>query len=202
MTESLLKSVYLGRGPGCYKQPGNNQYRILVKLYAADFHRNASMVEKRKFIDNLQAKLEMQGFQFFSYSEELQKWVDALDWEIKEKIGHDLRDNRKSLSNATTKKSSTFSKPPVNKGNHVMLNYPIDSNEFEFNGVVEKHVEFSERKTVNNTSEPNMENRTIGENNCCESFPDPVLHIAAIDIIEGKHVFISNDFHYFDLRSH
>jgi hypothetical protein len=142
MTESLHKGVYLGRGPGCYRQPGNKEYRGLVKLYAADFHRDATRAEKSKFVDNLQAKFEMQGFRFFCYSKKKQMWVNALEWEIKEKIGHDLRDNRKSLasskdkfrlSKGTAKKSSTLTKALVldTKRNHVMQNYSIRNNGFE-----------------------------------------------------------------------
>jgi hypothetical protein len=145
MSESLQKKVYLGRGPGCYRQPGNKEYRGLIKLYAADFHRDASRVHKTKFVDNLQSKLEVQGFEFFSYSEEQQKWVNALYWEIKEKIGHDLRDNRKSLSNAKSKKRvskatrknhGTFSKPLTseNERNHAALSASIQNNEFKVNG--------------------------------------------------------------------
>jgi hypothetical protein len=94
MKESLSKDVFLGRGPSCYKNPGNKEYRNLVKLYAADFHRGLQKSEKSKFIDNLKFKLEMQGFRFLSFSDDNKKWESASDWEVKEKIGHDLRDYR------------------------------------------------------------------------------------------------------------
>jgi hypothetical protein len=106
MTESLPKDVYLGRGPGCYRQPGNKEYRSVVKLYAADFHRDVKRSEKGQFVDNLKSKLEMQGFRFFSYSAEVEKWLTAPDWEVKEKIGHDLRGFRHVLCGEGRKKRS------------------------------------------------------------------------------------------------
>jgi hypothetical protein len=110
MTESSSKDVFLGRGPGCYRQPGNKGYRSVVKLYAADFHRDVKRSYKGQFIDNLKSKLEMQGFRFFSYSAEVEKWLTASDWEVKEKIGHDLRDFRHVLSDEGRKKRSPAKK--------------------------------------------------------------------------------------------
>jgi hypothetical protein len=103
MIELLSKDVYLGRGPGCYKQPGNKTYRDVVKLYAADFRRDVKKSEKGKFIDSLQSKLKLQGFRFFSYSVEEKKWVTASKQDVKEKVAHDLRDTRKALLNEERK---------------------------------------------------------------------------------------------------
>jgi hypothetical protein len=96
---TLTKEVFLGRGPGCYRKPGNNNYRSIVKLYATDFHRGLQRAEKSKFIENLKFKLEMQGYRFFSMSNEQKNWVSASDLEVKQKIAHDLRDHRPLMSN-------------------------------------------------------------------------------------------------------
>jgi hypothetical protein len=98
MKEALSKDVFLGRGPNCYKNPGNKEYRSLVKLYASDFHRGLKKTEKSKFIDSLKFKLSLQGFRFFTFSDVQKKWESACELEVKEKIGHDLRDYRRPLS--------------------------------------------------------------------------------------------------------
>jgi hypothetical protein len=103
MNKSIPKEVYLGRGPACYQQPGNKEYRSIIKLYAPDFHRDAPKPAKSKFIESLQLKLRMQGFRFYSFSTREQEWISALECDIKEKIGHDLRDYRNNLSQTKNK---------------------------------------------------------------------------------------------------
>jgi hypothetical protein len=163
MTKSSPKEVRLGRGPGCYLNPGNKEYRAIVKLYAPDFHRHAPKPVKTKFVENLHSKLEVQGFRFVSFSVQEQKWVDAQECEIREKIGHDLRDSRKYLresknktrpSRSTTRRYSKHPKPLVeeDEANHAAIYDLSNENISQLNLPAEAHIEFQEKYNC----EPNL----------------------------------------------
>jgi hypothetical protein len=165
MTEFLFKDVYFGRGPSCYLQPGNKEYRRVIKLHAAYFHRDAPKAQKSKFIENLRTKLVMQGFRFFRYSESQQNWVDAYQLEVKEKIGHDLRDNRKSFSEG--KNQFRFSKTKMrteNKRNHATTDCKGNKKQSEYHGIVEEYHGFQAGFATSCNREPTqlhkMQNHT------------------------------------------
>jgi hypothetical protein len=131
MEKALQRDVFLGRGPGCYKNPGNKEYRSLVKEYAAEFNRDLKRAKKAEFIDNLMFQFELQGFRFFSFSVELKEWVRALDSEVKEKIGHDIRDDRQGRKRKESPKKNTKPclpevKPKCVKGSQLLGNIGVE----------------------------------------------------------------------------
>ncbi|KAI2511883.1 hypothetical protein MHU86_2399 [Fragilaria crotonensis] len=68
--------ILLGRGPGCYNNPGNMVFRKMVKEYAFHYTNTALRREKTAVVKMLIIKLEALGYRFLQRSS-TGTWIEA-----------------------------------------------------------------------------------------------------------------------------
>ena len=85
--------IILGRGPACYKNPGNRVFRKLVKTNAIYYTSQVRRKEKAALVNLLISMLKTQGCRFLRQSSR-GTWVEAPTAIVKKKVGHGLRDAR------------------------------------------------------------------------------------------------------------
>jgi hypothetical protein len=96
MTEMTIKQddILLGRGPLCYRNPGNIKFRNITQSHAAKYVIDAPRSYKNKIGQSLINTTKGQGMRFLIRSKEDSNWYEAKPDLVQSKVGHALRDAR------------------------------------------------------------------------------------------------------------
>jgi hypothetical protein len=90
------EDVLLGRGPFCYRHPGNIAFRNLIQDHVANYARCAPRQAKKKIVQKLISKAQKQGSRFLVRDKDSGDWCQAHPYLVEAKVSHALRDARHS----------------------------------------------------------------------------------------------------------
>jgi hypothetical protein len=99
--------VLFGRGPFCYRFPGNVAFRNLIKSHIETYQRCAPRSIKQKIVKNLISKAQKQGLRFLILDQSSGMWCEAHPHSVRSKVSHALRDARNLVVNECDKISSS-----------------------------------------------------------------------------------------------
>jgi hypothetical protein len=109
MVEIKPDDILLGRGPFCYRNPGNIAFRNLIQKYVEGYERKSPRSIKRKIVQKLILKAQNQGRRFLVRSMDSDTWFEAHSYLVHTKVSHALRDARNSTSNVFVSTKSSIS---------------------------------------------------------------------------------------------
>jgi hypothetical protein len=94
MIEMKEKDILLGRGPVCYRHPGNVLFRNLVKEHYINYKLTTPRLMKKLIVKSLIDKMHGLGSRFLVRSSNEFSWHVAHPHLVQAKVGHALRDAR------------------------------------------------------------------------------------------------------------
>jgi hypothetical protein len=104
------KDILLGRGPFCYRNPGNIAFRNLIQAHVASYPRCAPRTVKKKIVQKLISEAQNQGYRFLIYDKDRNDWCEAHPYVVNAKVSHALRDARLSTLHASIDSTKNLSK--------------------------------------------------------------------------------------------
>jgi hypothetical protein len=110
MEEIRPDDILLGRGPFCYRNPGNVAFRNLIQKYVSGYERDSPRSVKRKIVHKLILKARNAGHRFLVRSIDVDKWIEAHPYLVHTKVSHALRDARNSTSDTLVPRNSSLLK--------------------------------------------------------------------------------------------
>jgi hypothetical protein len=122
MLDIRANDVLFGRGPICYKSPGNIAFRNLIQSYVASYSRCAPRSVKRRIVIKLISKAQKQGYRFLIRAQNNDMWCEAHPDLVKSKVGHALRDARNLVDNLCDKISNSKHTTRKDKRQETKLN--------------------------------------------------------------------------------
>jgi hypothetical protein len=94
MIEIKPKDILLGRGPVCYRNPGNIMFRKFITEHYINYMLTTPRGMKKYIVKTLIDKIHGMGSRFLVRSENEHSWRLAHPHLIQAKVGHALRDAR------------------------------------------------------------------------------------------------------------
>ena len=94
MIDIKANDVLLGRGPFCYRNPGNIAFRNLIQSHVASYTRCAPQSLKRKIVQKMISEAQEQGCRFLVRAKSSDIWCEAHPCLVRDKVSHALRDAR------------------------------------------------------------------------------------------------------------
>jgi hypothetical protein len=100
MAHSSIKNndILLGRGPFCYRNPGNVKFRNMIQSHVTNYVLDAPQSSKKKVVQSLIKKIREQGIRFLIRSKKDSNWCEAQHYVVQLKVSHALRDARNMLA--------------------------------------------------------------------------------------------------------
>jgi hypothetical protein len=127
--------ILLGRGPFCYRFPGNVKFRKLIQSQVAKYDINASRSAKQGIVQSLIKAAHELGYRFLVLSKNDNNWYEAHPYVVQSKVSHALRDARSHATSiaAIMKKNYEHHKSCLSKRQQKkkasMISMDIDSKE-------------------------------------------------------------------------
>ena len=85
MIDIEANDVLFGRGPLCYRNPGNIAFRNLIKSHVASYARCAPRALKRKIVQILISEAQKQGCRFLVRAKSSDIWCEAHPYLVRSK---------------------------------------------------------------------------------------------------------------------
>jgi hypothetical protein len=109
LVDIKANDVLFGRGPFCYRFPGNVAFRNLIRSHVATYSRCAPRTLKENIVKKLISKAQKQGCRFFVRNQCSDIWYEAHPYLVRSKVSHALRDARNSVGNVCDSNSQNIS---------------------------------------------------------------------------------------------
>ena len=108
MTDIKDNDVLFGRGPFCYRNPGNIAFRNIIQSHVASYSICAPRSWKRKVVQKLISEAQEQGCRFLVRAKSSDIWCEAHPYLVRSKVSHALRDARILVSGESIDKISNL----------------------------------------------------------------------------------------------
>jgi hypothetical protein len=117
MTEIAINAiqdddVLLGRGPFCYRNPGNIKFRSMIRSCVDKYVIDAPRSYKSNIVQALIKTANDKGIRFIVRSKQDGNWYEAHPYVVQLKVSHALRDARNSITTSVKNKKTTSSSDP------------------------------------------------------------------------------------------
>jgi hypothetical protein len=95
--------ILLGRGPLCYRHPGNVKFRILIRSQVDKYNVDAPRSTKQGIVRSLIKVVHEEGYRFLVRAKNKCNWNEAHPRVVQSKVCHALRDARNHKMSIMTK---------------------------------------------------------------------------------------------------